>query len=315
MHRRQRTLQAAFGIKLAAASLHAAWQRGDVGVRRALSESVARVQLLAYAAEGPGDDALALPRLLALCAPAEGAASASAVLAVFLLCAAHLERALADALHSALAATRAAAAPAPDAAEEAVPALLRDLLRSPLLAALLGARRVLLLRLFLAAPAALNARNVAWHGFVCAQEFPAPYALLALALLAALEPLVAALALPALHAPRPVPFLKRRKLSLAAFASAAPLAALLPPPALLCAAPALPRGRADSVAWAAAAPSPVLRAVALLPVVEMALRERYVAVNALPAAMLCAQSRVYYVRTHTHTPPSSLRAAHRARWS
>ena len=323
-------LQAALAIKITSTAL-ANRVRSDAAVREAVQETLQSVRDVAY-----GNDehvpALSLQHMWDLSMAgdgdggggsgggAEATAKGCASICVFLVCATFLERALGDVLYSA---TRALASrtDAPSrsantaayASEEtdslAVPAILRDLLRSPLLLQLLGVARVRVLRLFLAAPAALNARNVCWHGFVAAQDWPTHYTYFALLLLASLDPLVRRLAVTRdaplfASQPVPVPFLKRRKLSLSGYTSAFPLRMLLGDHLQtcgwleqVCASPVLPQGRAPMLRWAVLhSNNPLLKAVVLLPVLEQLLRQIYVARNDLPREMLSAQSRVYYVR-------------------
>lgn len=55
-----------------------------------------------------------------------------------------------------------------------MPPLLRDLLASDALQSLVGGHTVCLLRLLVGTPLSLNARNLAWHGFVNAHAHYTP---------------------------------------------------------------------------------------------------------------------------------------------
>lgn len=282
-------------IKVTAASLYELVQRNDAQATSLIYKSVCSVKELSYGSELEQLAPLSLPELLRLCVLEEGSTSSeegrARAMGVLLVGATLVERALGDVLHSLVRCS--SGRPQTVQGEAAtVPALLRDLLRSSMLINVLGAGRVRVLRLFLAAPAALNVRNVCWHGFMAPADFAPPYALLTLLMLAALEPLLRSL---------PVPFLKRRKLNLASFASPLPLDQLLERgvwrEAVCASTSLLPRGRAPLVHCAAQMSHlPALQAALLLPVVEYTLRRLYVAHNRLPEQMLSAQSRVYYVR-------------------
>jgi hypothetical protein len=191
-----------------------------------------------------------------------------------------------------------------------VPALLRDLLARPELQEALGRPCLLLLRLLLGHPASLNLRNLVWHGFAAPSELSIVFGS---ALLLILPNIGHRLQDRQAVAKRPLGSLARIQAVLETNASGLPPA---PPPAglqLLAAesallpAPQLPLLQLALEHLAAGRPLPAC--LLLLPLLESALRHRYVRANGCPARLVTAEAtQLYTTFTEMLGEESPLRA-------